>query len=199
MLYFFGKIICKIKECLGIDRKSNERLLNKNNYLVLKPDGSWTVTSEKNVIKQDFDNISYPQTRTPVRLPAPSFSPLYRKSNYDGSEDGIGEVMSPPDFFPKKQELSTKLDKCLDMGLITSCTHIITEKNTYILKIEIPSDNMEKTTSQIKLFTKAMEESYNFKTIQQERILSKISDSKYFLICFEYDPQSNLLNKDIQE
>jgi hypothetical protein len=66
------------------------------------------------------------------------------------------------------------------------------------LKIEIPADDVEKTAPQIKLFTKAMEDNYTFKTIQQEKVLSKVSDSRYFLVCFEFDPQNSLLNKEIK-
>jgi hypothetical protein len=43
-----------------------------------------------------------------------------------------------------------------------------------------------------------MEDNYTFKTIQQEKVLSKVSDSRYFLVCFEFDPQNSLLNKEIK-
>jgi hypothetical protein len=194
---FLKKMFDSIKQCLGIGKSPNERLLNRNNYLILKPDGSWEVSTANKIIQaHSNDLLNSNLNKTPVKFPPPpSFSPYYRKQQ---QQDPIGEVLTPPNFFPKKQELTEKLDKCLDMGLITSCVHIITEKNTYILKIEIPADDVEKTAPQIKLFTKAMEDNYTFKTIQQEKVLSKVSDSRYFLVCFEFDPQNSPLNKEIK-
>ena len=201
MLLLFTKILNSLKKILRTKSFPNERLLNKNNYLILKPDGSWEVSSAKKIIQSHSDEYFNKNGfgRTPVKFPPPppptNYAPYFRKSR---CEDVVGDVLCPPDFFPKKQELISKLEKCLDMGLITSCTHTITEKNTYILKIEIPAEDVEKTAPQIKLFAKAMEDNYTFKTIQQEKVLSKISDSKYFLVCFEFDPQTNLLNNDIK-
>lgn len=153
-------------------KKDYDGSLAKDKIILLKTDGTWFV-------------VDKPTTAQPS---SPPNIPIFSKSwcDYD-VKDEPGEILNPPDFFPKKDELHQKLEQCLELGVISSCSHARTYNNNYILKVEIPcTEDYAQSYQQFKNFVKAMETTYGFKTIQQDRITSKTSEQKYHAVVFEY-------------
>lgn len=163
-------------------KEKNTDIISKDRIIILRSDGTWIVSTNKapKIIKKP--------------TPPPNL-PVFPTSWYSYNEDEVGEVLNPPDFFPKKEELQDKLTECMDAGVISSCTHTRTPNNIYILQVEIPcSENYEQSCSQLRVFVKAMESTYDFKSIQQERIISRVSTQKIHRVIFEYDPRIKILS-----
>lgn len=162
-------------------RDGDAPIFKKNTHLILRPDGTWVL-----------DQKSSGATKSPKIIKQPTNS-YYTPSISWSVLDEVGEILSPPDFFPHKDKLTDKLNKCLDMDVISSCVHIRTDKGTYILQVEVPcSEDYASSYTQFKTFVRAMEKHYEFKTIQEERILSKVTDGHTHFVVFEYDPRSKL-------
>jgi hypothetical protein len=186
MQYFIIKFLSGIFKILrrffrNTDYSSKQ---DPNNYLVLRPDGSWIVTSS--------DQLSNNIINPPIQNRSPSYQPYYRKTE-SPLLDKPGEIMNSPSFYPHKKELCENLDKCMSCDVVSSCSHHITDEMTYVLKIEIPClDDYNKSIDQLNKFCKLMEQKYEFDKVQQERVLSKTSTAKYHFVCFEYDPRRKL-------
>jgi len=160
--------------------KEDVDIISKDRVIILRSDGTWIVSTNK-----------APKSSA---APTPNF-PVFPRSWHTHDQDDVGEILTPPDFFPKKNNLQDKLNQCIDAGVISSCTHTRTENNIYLLQVEIPcSDNYEQSCSQFKVFVKAMETTYDFRSIQQERIISRISNQKIHRVIFEYDPRIKILS-----
>lgn len=158
--------------------------------ILIRPDGSWVVAPKQQPAKST-------QT-TPVR---PIVGPPIIGKDIDWfsiDSSRLDVIDFPPDYFPHAHELNSKLEQCLELDIISNCVHKQSQNNIYILTIELPctsdhSVNMRK----FKQFIKAMEELYKFKTIQQERINSRVSSDQTYLVVFEYDPKLDFL-KDLK-
>jgi len=160
--------------------KEDTDILPRDKVIILRSDGTWIVSTKK-----------APKSCAPS---SPNL-PVFPTSWYSHDQDDVGEILTPPDFFPKKNQLQDKLNQCIDAGVISSCTHTRTPNNIYILQVEIPcSDNYEQSCSQFKVFVKAMETTYEFRSIQQEKIISRTSNQKIHRVIFEYDPRIKILS-----
>jgi hypothetical protein len=166
--------------------KSKEPLdLNKSQGILIRPDGSWIVAPHNTPQVQHHPYA--PQNPYGAGLP-----PVLGKDlNWLSQDSNRLDVLNfPPTYFPHAQELYSKLEQCLDRDIITSCVHKQTQNNIYILAIELPCgpDHCE-NMRRFKQFIKAMEEMYDFKVIQQERINSSVCNEQSYSVVFEYDPK----------
>lgn len=169
-----------INHVIGFFKEKDTEILPKDRVIVLRSDGTWVVSTNK-VVKK-------------TKIPAPNL-PVFPTSWHIHDQDEAGEILNPPDFFPKKNELQDKLNQCMDAGVISSCTHTRTPNNIYILQVEIPcSDDYNQSCSQFRVFVKAMEVTYDFRSVQQERLISRISNQKIHRVIFEYDPKLKILS-----
>jgi len=174
--YLFQKFFDRTEE--PVDFKNSQGIL-------IRPDGSWVVADSKK--KNDS---SYAPPKIITNIPPPP------KAGWWKDNPEITELPSPPEYFPQGPELFSKLEQCLHMDIIDSCVHTQTQNNVYILTIELPcqkdhAENMRR----FKMFIRAMEEVYKFKTVQQERLNSVTSNEQHYLVVFEYDPKMHVLKK----
>jgi hypothetical protein len=167
-------------------RKEPSLDLKEGQGIVLRPDGSWIVAPEKR--PPPITSFAPPKIITQM--------PSIPRARWWEDIPNATSLNSPPDYFPHGHELFSKLEQCLDMDIIDSCSHIQTENNVYLLRIELPCDkNSVENMRRFKMFIKAMEEVYHFKTIQQERLNSTTSCNQHYLVVFEYDPKRFILKK----
>lgn len=172
---FFRGLLDFISHVFDFFKDDLDNSVSKDRMILLKSDGTWFIINKK----------PNSHVAPPPNVPLPSRS----WCDYD-NVDSPGELLNPPDFFPKKDELYKKLEQGLELGVISSCAHIRTYNNIYTLKVEIPcTEDYGQSYQQFKSFVKAMETNYGFKTIQQDRVTSKTSDQKYHAVVFEYDPK----------
>lgn len=169
----------------------------KSQGILIRPDGSWIVTSSN--VNEPPKPAASPYAPPPIPPKVVRASTIPAGKDYgwfDTDSSELNTINFPPDYFPQASELYSKLEQCLELDIITSCIHKETKNNVYILAIELPctKDHTE-NAKKFKLFVKAMEEMYKFKTIQQERINSRTCDDQYYLVVFEYDPKSFILKK----
>lgn len=159
-------------------KKSAVSFLPHDKILILSPDGTWSIKDSK--VKPQNTNSFY-------GFPATNY-------HFDAYEESI--LLGPPDEFPQKRELRDKLDRCLELGVISSCSHKTTRSGVYTLDIQLPYESESSTNwNQYKMFVKAMEEKYQFETLREEKITSKISSEKYYAVTFQFDPRKAFLNK----
>lgn len=176
-----GIIICIWSLFLNKKKTQEDCFLSQEKMIVLHPDGTWTLKSKQN---QTSSYYSYGTNNTQ------SFN------SYASQTSDPRPINTPPHDFPQKAELEEKLRRCIDLGVILSCSHKICDNNVYILDIQIPYDSQnEKSWNQYRRFVKAMEDKYNFETIQEERVSSKVSCEKYYSVSFEYDARKQLFKK----
>ena len=167
-------------------RKDKGPINFKNSQgILIRPDGSWVVSNG-----QQNQVSPYAPPKIIANIPPPP------KARWWEDNPSITKLSFPPDYFPQAQELFSKLEQCIELDIIESCAHTQTENNVYILSIELPcqkdhAENMRK----FKMFIKAMEEAYKFKTVQQERLNSVTSNKQHYLVVFEYDPKMHVLKK----
>ena len=172
-----------ISHVLAFFTEDDTEILPKDRVIILRSDGTWIVSANK-----------APKKLTSTSPTSPNL-PVFPTSWYSHDQDEVGEILNPPDFFPKKNELRDKLSQCIDAGVISSCTHTRTPNNIYILQVEIPcSDDYEQSCSQFRVFVKVMESTYDFKSVQQERLISRVSNQKIHRVTFEYDPRIKILS-----
>lgn len=178
------KIFDFISHVADFFKEDDERpIFKRNTHLIIRPDGSWVLDKQPT------------QPTTPKIIKAPPLPPTYYNTPSSAWSvwDEIGEVLEPPDFFPHKTELTKKLKQCLDLNVVSSCVHTKTKNGTYLLQVEVPcTDDYSASFTQFKLFVKAMEKQYEFVAIQQDRVLSKVSNENSHLVVFEYDPRKKL-------
>lgn len=186
----FRKLFDFISHIADFFRDDTEKpIFKRNTYLVIRPDGTWVVDHSRSQQPNAPNIIKKPNTPPNTYY---SYAPPMPASVWSVLDD-VGEVLEPPDFFPHKEKLNQKLNQCLELNVIASCIHTKTKNGTYLLQIEVPCcDDYAASYNQFKVFVKAMENQYEFKTIQQERILSKISNDTSHLVVFEYDPRKKL-------
>jgi len=168
--------------------KREEVDFNNSHGILIKPDGTWEVTKSPKKPAPTFNPPTIIRPGVPM-IPGKDF-------HYYNQTPQVEVLSAPPEYFPHAKELSTKLDKCVELDIISSCTHKKTPNNTYILSIELPctenhSDTMKRFTS----FVKAMKDVYELEPIQQERINSVVSHQNYYLVVFEYDPKKYIFDK----
>lgn len=160
-------------------KKEDKEFLPRDKIIVLRHDGTWTISDAKSKSQQ---------SKPPPNIPV--FPVSWCDYDFLPTE---GETLTPPDFFPKKAELKQNLDKCLDAGAISSCTHTIKRNNVYVLEIEVPcSENYDQSHTQFKSFIRVMESTYNFDVLQKECCTSKISSQKFHKVTFQYDPRTKI-------
>lgn len=158
--------------------------------IIIRPDGSWIVANKPPPAPQ-------PAQAHPHAANAPKVisAPKPRRNFFD-EEVGLTTLNEPPEFFPQASELYSKLDQCVQLDIISSCSHKQAENGVYILAIELPcGPNNVENMKRFKLFIKAMEEMYRFKVVQQERINSSTCADQHYLVVFEYDPKLFILKK----
>lgn len=156
--------------------------------ILIKPDGTWEVTKSP---KKAAPPVNPP---TIIR-PPPAMVPGKDYHYYDQSPR-IETLAFPPDYFPYAKELHEKLEKCLELEIVSSCVHKQTNNNVYILSIEVPcSENQTETMKRFSAFVKAMKDMYQLNPVQQERINSVVSHQNYYLVVFEYDPKKFVFDK----
>jgi hypothetical protein len=156
--------------------------------ILIRPDGSWVVASKPQAPPTATTNHPYAPPAPKVLAKPP------RRDFFD--ESLLTDLTSPPDFFPQGAELFSKLEQCIQLDIISSCSHKQADGGVYILAIELPfSSNNTENMKRFKLFIKAMEEMYKFKVVQQERINSSTSTEQQYLVVFEYDPRLFILKK----
>lgn len=168
------------------NRASPEKIDTKTcEGILIKPDGTWVIQKKPN---------QTPPYNPPNIIKMPPI-PGKDYNFYDTNTD-LELLNFPPSYFPNGKELFTKLEACIDLDVISSCTHKQTQNNVYILSIEVPcGENQGESISRFNQFVKAMEKTYKLKPIQQERINSTTSSEKYFLVVFEYDPRQFTFQK----
>lgn len=160
-------------------KKEKSFFIPKDKFLILRPDGTWVIKDSKTKQQNTTSYYNMPPM------------PMY---NFDSHDEGV--LLGPPDEFPQKLELREKLDKCLELGVISSCCHKSIQHGVYLLDIQLPYDSTNANNwNQYKMFVKAMEEKYNFETVREEKIFSKISSEKYYAVSFRFDPRTYFLKK----
>jgi hypothetical protein len=171
---------------------------NTSQGILIKPDGTWSMSPSAN---------KKPPVNPPniIKMPpAQNFVPGKDYLYYD-QDPIIEELAFPPDYFPHAKELYGKLEKCLELEVVSSCAHKQTRNNVYILRVELPCRDVPGICSHIdnmkrfKTFVKAMEETYKLTAIQQERINSTTCADKYYLVIFEYDPRKFYINSKMKK
>ena len=184
----FRKIFYRTKLGGELDFKNSQGIL-------IRPDGSWIIAAKD------------PPQKKPQSKPQPNSNPfagivsptpvLGKDLNWSTEDEPLLDILNfPPDYFPHAKELYSKLEQCLELDIITSCCHKQTKNNIYILVIELPcSTDQTKNMKRFKQFIKAMEEMYEFKTIQQQRINSITCNDQSYMVVFEYDPKNDILKK----
>lgn len=165
----------------GIDFKGNHGIL-------IKPDGTWSISQQP----------TKPPPHNPpniIKKPTNTFVPGKDYMFYDTNTE-LEVLAFPPDYFPHAKELYNKLEKCMELDVVSSCIHKQTPNSVYILSVELPcEDNHTDSMRKFKTFIQAMEQSYKLTAIQQERINSMTCSEKYYLVIFEYDPRKFLITK----
>lgn len=190
--YFLDKLFGRAKKKIPTDFKKSQGIL-------IRPDGSWVVVGDQK------DNTPKPHPYAPPKptvistkppIPGKDFN-WYKKQE---SEAQLDVLDMPPDYFPFGTDLHTKLEQCIEKDIILSCVHKQTENKVYILSIELPcSPDQTENMKRFKMFIRAMEDKYKFKTVQQERINSSTCNDQQYLVVFEYDPKLFILKKITQE
>lgn len=161
---------------------------NKSQGILIRPDGSWIVAPKQNKPAQVAPPVR------PIASPPPIIGKDLNWFSFD--ETRLDVIDFPPDYFPHARELNSKLEQCLDLDIITSCTHKQSQNSVYILVIELPCESdASQNMRRFKQFIRAMEETYKFKTIQQERVTSRTCSGETYLVVFEYDPKGDILKK----
>lgn len=183
-----------LRRLFGRFRQQKNINLNNSQGILIRPDGSWVIAPAKEEKPKPKSPVS--PYAPPTIIKSTSFIPGKDFNWLDSDTAQLQTIDAPPDYFPHGSELYSKLEQCLDLDIITSCVHKETDSSVYILAIELPcskdhSENMKK----FKLFIRAMEELYKFKTVQQERINSKTCNQQHYLVVFEYDPKCFILKK----
>ena len=186
--YFFKKFFAREKQITAEDLKKTQGIL-------IRPDGSWVVVDNDNPTAPKPHPYSPPPKNTITaipNIPGKDFN-WYKKDPQDIQNSVLA---FPPSYFPFANELHNKLEQCIDLDIINSCVHKETQNSVYLLTIELPclsehSENMKR----FKTFIRAMEDKYNFKTIQQERINNSTCSESQYLVVFEYDPKLHILKK----
>lgn len=155
--------------------------------ILIKPDGTWTVAKPP---------TKTPPTNPPKIIKMPSAPPPGKDYLYYSANSDLEDLSFPPDYFPYAKDLYDKLEQCVDMDIVSSCTHKQTHNSVYILSVQLPcGDNHTDSMKKFKMFIRAMEETYKLTAIQQERQNSSTCSDKYYLVIFEYDPRKFLITK----
>ena len=170
-------------------QKSKDIDFKGNHGILIKPDGTWSISNP--APKQPIYNPPNIIKRAPAGPIIPGKDYMFYDTNSD-----LEILAFPPDYFPHAKELYNKLEKCLELDVVSSCTHKQSSNSVYILCVELPcGDNHTDSMSRFKSFIRAMEQSYNLTTVQQERINSITCADKYYLVIFEYDPRKFFVTK----
>lgn len=163
--------------------------LPADKIIILRADGTWILVDRS--LKKTKPTVQPPEHGA-YAPPIPRIS-FYDEDVRDEITD-VGEILYPPAFVPFRDVLYEQLDKCLDAGVIKSCSHRKTAHGTYILRVEIPmGDDAVQNNKQLTLLISAMEEKYRLKIIDKNTVLSKTSTQKSHIVVFEYDPRKDLL------
>lgn len=168
-------------------KKSEDVDFKGSHGILIKPDGTWSISTPPKAPAYNPPKI--------IRQPQQPIVPGKDYLLYD--TDSSLEVLSfPPDYFPHAKELYGKLEKCIDMDVITSCIHKQTQNSVYILTVELPcGENHAENIRKFKAFVSAMESTYKLTAVQQERINSTTCADKFYLVVFEYDPRKFFIPK----
>jgi hypothetical protein len=168
--------------------EDDEEDVDASHGILIKPDGTWEVAKSP---KPKKATINPPNIIRPS-----SFIPGKDFSYYDQPSSSQAVLSFPPAFFPHANELNEKLEKCVELDIISSCVHKQTNNNVYILSIELPcGNNVTEAMNKFTAFVKAMKDVYDLNPIQQERINSVVSQQNYYLVVFEYDPKKYVFDK----
>ena len=186
--YLLDKFFRKEKKNIPNDFKNSQGIL-------IRPDGSWVVVDNEkpSPIKHHPYAPSRPHIiHTGPPIPGKDIN-WYKQPEKDPHTDILD---FPPEYFPYRRDLHTKLEQCIEKDIIVSCVHKQTENKVYILSVELPcSQDQNENMKRFKLFIRAMEDQYKFKTIQQERLNSSTCNDQQYLVVFEYDPKLFIMKK----
>lgn len=149
---------------------------NQTQNIIIKPNGTWV-----------FSQPPVPPINPPIHIPPP-VSVVPGKDYLLYSEPDVERIQFPPEFFPHAKELYDKLEKCLDLEVISSCVHKQTENRVYLLSVELPcGDSHSESMQKFKTFVRVMQETYKLKPIQQEHVRGGVCSQQHYLVVFEYD------------